>query len=383
MIPDADAIRTVARAATGDPTASVADWSMERRGGGASEEIGQSDGPLRVVGVAHTAAGDRRWSAVGKTIKRVPIEIGGMNPDIDDPHHVHYWRREADAFASGVLETLGGNLGLGAPACYHLDPSDDEVTLWVEDVEVSDDGPWSIERYWRTARDLGAFNGHFTDRIPEAATAWASRGRLRDWLVTGGVGVLQMDTTPRPGLLGTWLDDDSVARTQRLYSQRDALLGLVERLPQTFCHHDAQGRNLLAVGEGPAQRTVAVDWAMAGAGHLGEDLAIFMGVPLQFLDVAMDEQVEFEAAVIDGYLAGLRLAGWTGDETVLRIGYKAALSLLMGVAVAGIWFRALSDPAGAGFAEHVIGRSEAEIAEQWARFQPYLLDLGEEALLSA
>jgi hypothetical protein len=122
---------------------------------------------------------------------------------------------------------------------------------------------------------------------------------------------------------------------------------------------------------------------MAGRGRLGEDLAVFAGVPLQFLDVRVSDWVEFEAAVIDGYVSGLRTAGWSGDETKLRVGYKAALSLLMGVGAAGIWFSAMSDLEHLDFAERIIGHPVEDIAEQWAEMQPYLLDLGEEALLAA
>jgi hypothetical protein len=117
-----------------------------------------------------------------------------------------------------------------------------------------------------------------------------------------------------------------------------------------------------------------------GTGHLGDELATFVTVPLQFLDVPMERVSEFEEAALDGYLAGLTDAGWRGGVSALRIGYKAAACLFMGVATAGIWFGGLSDPASEALTERVIGRPLEQIAEQWARMQPYLLDLGEEAL---
>src|SRR5919202_2410247 len=54
-----------------------------------------------------------------------------------------------------------------------------------------------------------------------------------------------------------------------LWGDRHMLLDAIERLPQTFCHHDAFRRNLLA-SEG--DRTVAIDWEFAGPGAVGEDL---------------------------------------------------------------------------------------------------------------
>lgn len=373
-------IEAVARAVVGDDSASLLNWSVERMGGGVSEVIGQSDGLQRCSGVVVTAAGREPWSAVVKTLRRNELEIGGMRPDVDDPHDVQYWRREADAFESGVLGDLGG--GLAAPLCYRIDELTDHVVLWMEEIEAEDDVPWTIERYWVAARDLGVLNGHFAGRVPAEVRPWASRGRLHDWMIHAADGIRRMASEPRAGLLGAWLSDRSVERTARLFEQRAELLRWLEPLPETFCHHDAHRRNLITVGEGPASCTVAVDWAMSGTGRLGEELAAFTGVPLQFLDVSMSDRVVFEAAVIDGYLAGLRIGGWTGDETALRLGYKAALSLLMGVAAAGIWFSTLRDPDVEGFAERVIGHPEAEIGEQWRELQMYLLDLGEEVLLA-
>lgn len=192
-----------------------------------------------------------------------------------------------------------------------------------------------------------------------------------------------MQESTRDGMAATWLTDESVWRIGRLYEQRAALLRLLEPLPETLCHHDAHRRNLLSVRRDEEPGTVGVDWAMAGTGRLGEDLAVLTGVSLQFLDVPMSDRAVFEAAVIEGYSAGLRASGWTGSEAVLRVGYKAALSLLMGVAAAGIWYEAMADPGRKHFAEHIIGRSVHDIAAQWSELQPYLLDLGEEALLAS
>ena len=51
----------------------------------------------------------------------------------------------------------------------------------------------------------------------------------------------------------------------------------------------------------------------------------------------------------------------------------------MGVGGAGLWFLMVS-PDGGTLAERIVGRPRQEIAAQWSELQPYLLDLGEEAL---
>ncbi len=123
-------IESVARTVVGDDSASLLSWSVERMGGGASEALGQSDGLQRCSGVVVTAVGREPWSAVIKTLRRKELEIGGFRPDVDDAHDVQYWRREADAFESGVLGDLGG--GVAAPLCYRIDELDDiEIQMLV------------------------------------------------------------------------------------------------------------------------------------------------------------------------------------------------------------------------------------------------------------
>ena len=63
-----------------------------------------------------------------------------------DPTARFYWRREADAYQSGVLNDLPGG-HLVAPRCWAVeDRSGNEAWIWLEDIQSSSDA-WSIERY--------------------------------------------------------------------------------------------------------------------------------------------------------------------------------------------------------------------------------------------
>ena len=64
MEPQRPIVEAVARTAAGDPSATLLEWSSERLGAGASEELGQSEGLLRVSGLVATKGAQERWSAI-------------------------------------------------------------------------------------------------------------------------------------------------------------------------------------------------------------------------------------------------------------------------------------------------------------------------------
>ena len=74
-------------------------------------------------------------------------------------------------------------------------------------------------------------------------------------------------------LLRRWWSDGLADRAERLWAERHALLDLLDRLPQTLVHGDADRRNFFA-RRAPTGRdeTVAIDWAYAGVAAVGEDL---------------------------------------------------------------------------------------------------------------
>jgi thiamine kinase-like enzyme len=116
----------------------------------------------------------------------------------------------------------------------------------------------------------------------------------------------------------------------RLMQDREQFLAALDRLPQTICHKDAYPTNLMACqsvdGE---EETVALDWALAGVGPLGEELA---QLALGALNQAEDaEAVDVGRTVFDGYLEGLTEMGWQGSADAVRFGFAASTALRMGL----------------------------------------------------
>jgi hypothetical protein len=141
MTPDAPTIVRVARAALGDPRAHVASWERT---------------PLSWLPIAPTTAALARYSgttADGLTWSAIPKVLRPA-----ESRWTADWRREADVYASGFLDSLPP--GIVAPRVYAIDDAETHVSLWLEDV-VESIPLWPLPRYAVAARDLGRFNGAY------------------------------------------------------------------------------------------------------------------------------------------------------------------------------------------------------------------------------
>ena len=370
------AVLRVVRIVLEDPSAELRGWSIRAMGGGVTVEVGASGGVQRVAGMALSDCREVAWTAILKLLRRSRLML---DPDTevptDDPSGWAFWRREAHVYEAGLLDDLEG---LIAPRCYAIDSANGEVALWLEDAPNEGPADWPLERYGLAARHLGQFNGRYLTGTPLPQHRWLSTGRVREWVDLGGPGIVAMQAG-RDGLPSAWLSDRSVIRIGRLWDARDTMITALESLPVTLCHHDAGRRNLAIRRVTGQDRTGAFDWQMIGMGHLGEEPAALLAVSLQMLDVPIAEVGSLERVVLDGYVEGLRDVGWDGETATVRFGFAIAASLLMGVGGAGIWFTTASQD-GEAMIERMVGRSIADIAAQWSAMQPYLLDLGEEAL---
>jgi hypothetical protein len=181
------------------------------------------------------------------------------------PDQPYYWRREPLAYESGLL------VPFGVPrvrAC--VERADGSIALWLEDGGGSPD--WTPPLLGEVARRLGEAQRQLLDppRRP-----WLGGGFVREYLRLHGVG-------------------------------DDALLERLEALPQTLCHNDFHPANVL-------ERGLVVDWAYCGLGAPGLDAGVLVadGIADEAFPAELADEVE--AAVWDGYLAGLAGAVDEGD----------------------------------------------------------------------
>ncbi|RQW85191.1 phosphotransferase [Micromonospora globispora] len=239
-------------------------------------------------------------------LKLITPPGGGVGPvhwaASDDPGHWNYWRREAEAYASGLAGTAWADAGLAAPEVLRIDERPDgTVALWLAEMDGRPGTAGTVDDFAEVARRLGAAHA---DWLAEGGTRsadrydWLARNWLRDY--TSSRPVSEPVPWDHPVAVAAWpapLRKD----LRRLWEERHGVLAATDRLPRTLCHHDVWPTNLLFTADGP----VLLDWSFVGAGPIGEDAAnlvldtFFDGL----VDVALlPDMVE---AVLDGYLAGL------------------------------------------------------------------------------
>jgi hypothetical protein len=232
--------------------------------------------PGATAGIWHVAAdGD---SAV---LKVVSLGVNSPRwPASPDPAHPYYWRREPCAYESGIAQRFG------APALRALVERDDgSVALWLEEVPEVEE--WTPALLGEVARRLGRAQ---STSVPDEP--WLSRGWLPAYLDLHGV------------------------------RDEDGVLDRLAALPQTLCHHDFHPANVL----GP-RADVIVDWAYCGAGALGLDAGVLVADGIADEAFAADVADDAADAVWNGYLAGLRDGGWSGDEDDVRFAYTRGTAL--------------------------------------------------------
>ena len=167
---DRETVSTVARRVLGRPNASIVHWHARVAYGGFGVVAGTSC-VLRVAGEAADEGRTWPWSAYVKIVRVPPPEAAHVHDPADDA----YWRREIDAYESGVLGQLPD--GMAAPRCFAV-VRRVWAHLWLEDVQ--DDGePWSVERYGLAGCLFGRFNGQYLSGRPLPTEPWLSRTFLR------------------------------------------------------------------------------------------------------------------------------------------------------------------------------------------------------------
>jgi len=305
----------------------------------------------------------------------VILKVVRPNRDRDD------WQREPLAFASGLLNELTG--GLAAPRCFGVvERSGDELWIWMEEIRGQLGTEWPPERIVLGARHLGQFNGAYLAgaRVPSAP--WLMRGIVRRWTacLAPSVERLRQALAHKHPLLRRGWPADVADALFRLWAEREAFSEALDRLPQTFCHHDANARNLISRRDSDGgEQTVAIDWAFAGIGPPGYDIVPLCGELLPAFRFELANARDMVEDIFVGYLEGLRDAGWQGDRQVVRFGFTAALSLRYGACGGPANLPDLLDERRHTVPEERWGRPIGEIMDRWAESSRFMLALAEEA----
>jgi len=235
--------------------------------------------------------------------------------------------REYEFYRSGVWNEFPS--GFRAAHCFaHYEEvgstGQPEYWMWLEDLGAVRAFPWSLDENYRVAWCLGKFNGMYLSSQPLPEALWIKKDVIRQYLRMTEPSFQRLFTLRELPVIRTIFPPEIVDSLIQLWQKREQHLAVLERLPQTLCHGDAQFTNLFLVSASPEDiETVAIDWSSVGIASLGVDLAQFFMLSLFFSDPAQIHAVE--AALFQGYLDGLQAVGWQGDPRIVRLCFTAAM----------------------------------------------------------
>ncbi|MCA9964626.1 MAG: phosphotransferase [Anaerolineales bacterium] len=299
----AETLTPIVRQVTGNPTAVPGAWAIEPMSGGWGGAVGGT-ALYRVHGVG--------WSLVLKVLYERPDE------PVDAPV---YWKREFDLYRSGLLAQLPPT-GLRSPTVYATAEFPEACWVWLAD--IAEEKPhWTFDDYHLVARRLGQFNGAYLTGWPIPTAPWLNvhfHNRLLEPLPET---FARLDEGLKRPLIQRALPLSEKEAILAIWQEAPRYAEVLTKLPQTLCHNDAFRRNMFHSDN----ETILIDWALAGRGAVGEELVALVAISL-YLDSALwADLAQFDQAVFDGYVAGLRDAGWPGEARLARLGYLCAMVL--------------------------------------------------------
>ncbi len=365
---DKDMLTPVVRACLGLEIASVTTWQYAQIFGGAGNGL---LGTAVFCFQGNALAQDRTlsWSLILKILAARPEE---------SPSVPSYWKREADAYKSGVFDDLPG--GLLAPRCFGIiEYPDTACMLWLEHIAEPGKPRWSLEDYGIAAQYLGRFNGAYLVNRKLPAMPWLCTTPPYD-AATSKPHIRSFLENPDHPAVRRIFPGGIIHQIDHVWSRHDVYRHALDHLPQTFCHFDAFRRNLfLSADSQNYERVVAIDWAIAGIGAVGEDVAALAYLSLLFIEVDAVQASELDNLVFDRYVTGLADAGWKGDRRSVRLGYTSHFILrwLEDIALAALFL----DESNYTGIEQSLGHSRTVFdgMDQFSKISQYGLDLAHEA----
>jgi hypothetical protein len=258
----------------------------------------------------------REGDVVHKVLSRRSRDAPAHWAASEDPRHWNFWRREALVHEHG----LPARLGLAAPRLVAREERvDGDVELVLEHVAGRTGAELTIADLEAVAVALGRGQG----RAGGADEPWLSRGFLRSYSTTRSVewALLDDDASWARPLMRAHFPPALRTELVALHAAREALLALAERLPRALCHLDVWPNNIIMGADG---EPVFLDWSFTGDGAVGEDVGNLVPDAVFDLLVPYAALPELDERLTRGYVAGLRDAGWDGDERLARLGIRAA-----------------------------------------------------------
>jgi hypothetical protein len=323
------------------------------------------------------------WSAKGNRSWKVLLKwINNPKQSNQQPHDTFYWRREILAYQSSLLEQLP--LGVRAPHCYGVMENEDGAWVWMEYIQEATGKKWSLDDFQRTARQFGRFQGAYLCGTPLPTQPWLCPPFFGiGWAEQNGwSGFMSPEFEQNAWKLP--IDQDGLNDKQKLRllqliveNLRFDLVNI--RLPQVLCHNDVHRKNFMwtlspQTGE---EELVGVDWTFTGPGAAGNDLGGLLGNSVYFFDYDPYDAETLEAALLEGYLAGIADHRFEVDPHIVRLGYLISLSFWMEYLPG--WTPFILPPDTGANVQAMYGHSAKEVLASWVYLNTFCLERADEA----
>lgn len=311
---DAELLTPLVRAATSLPHAAIVDWESRCPRSGSVGEVHLLEGTAKA------------WPGGGRVVDwALVLKVQRQWARPSDPES---WRRELLMYESGLFDELAD--ALTVPVLLRADTRDDEIWLWLERVTGVTDEGMTPAHYCHAATDLGRMQGAYlagrelptypwlSSRrwVSGTVNAWGSRALHGLWRASNG----EESEAGLPPKLSR--------ATMGLWGERDRVLDALATFPLTLCHRDYNAANLfIRADAGSGATTTALDWDCAGIGTLAEDIGDMVGEAVVYYGYPPEGAAELRDATLEAYGRGLREAGWSGDQAVVRAAFATVAPL--------------------------------------------------------
>ena len=281
--------------------------------------------PDSVVRLTHSRVTRGVWRvAAGEDTAVVKVLAVPASPSEAAGDSMRYWRREDRIYSAGMTAAYRDAGVRGPRLLARVDRPNGDIALWLEDVAGAPASSWDLPAFARAVRRLGRAQGTYSAGAPLPSDDWLSRGFIRQYLAARkpeDEALLMSDDEWRRPIIARHFSRDLRDELRRLRTDRDRLLGWLEAAPPTLAHLDVWPDNMFEVGD----ELVLIDWGFAGIGSAGEDPGNL--VPDSVFDLRHPASIltELDRTVFDAYLAGMRDAGWDGDERRVRLAMTACV----------------------------------------------------------
>ncbi len=262
----------------------------------------------------------------------------GQHPN--HPGDTFGFRREADCYVHGLFDNLPGRLCVPQAYAAVVQTDAEQAWIWMEDMGKAFDVAWSAEALIQHTRDIAALHALWWERR-DALTAMPFLLRRGLTMYYGGPFTQNWEQHfaaiaghPRANEIEQVFTPERQLLLKKLLSLVTDICQQLERLPQTLLHQDVYPPNLGRSGE----RTVLIDWANAGPGTPGSELAVTLAQGFEFVaaDIGSvrDGQL-FKEQLLEAYRANLQAYGVHLDFSDLEAGFELACCLRPAHALGG------------------------------------------------